>query len=122
MNSINKNSLGYVLLRIGFVFLFVWFGSMQIANPSTWVGLIPDNVVAMTGLSAHNLVFINGSFEVLGAVLLALNIWVPLVALLLSLHIMSIVFVVGLTPIGARDIALAVSVLALASLSRKSQS
>lgn len=115
----NKNSLGYTLLKVGFIFLFVWFGSVQIANPSSWTALIPSDVISMTGQSAHNLVVLNGALEIIGALLLALNIFVPLVALLFSLHIVSIVFVIGLTPIGARDIALAVSALALALLSRK---
>lgn len=115
----DKNSLGYLVLRIGVVFLFVWFGSMQIANPTQWVGLIPKNVAETTGLAPQTLVLLNGSLEIAGAVLLALNLFVPLVATLLSLHIVSIVFILGFTPIGARDIALAVAVLALAFLSSK---
>lgn len=114
-----KNSLGYTVLRIGFVFLFVWFGVMQIANPASWVGLVPKEAISMTGQSAHNLVLLNGTLEIIGALLLALDLFVPIVALLLSLHIVSIVFIVGLSPIGARDIALAVSIFALALISWK---
>lgn len=115
----DKNFLGYILLKISFIFIFVWFGAMQLANPTQWIGLIPANVIAITGQSAHTLVLINGTFEIIGAVLLALNLFVPIVSLLLSLHIVSIVFVVGLSPIGARDIALALAALALAILSCK---
>jgi uncharacterized membrane protein YphA (DoxX/SURF4 family) len=115
----DKNKVGLTLLRFGFVFVFVWFASQQILHTGMWTGLIPKWILSMTGVSAMSFVFINAAFEAVGAILLALNLWTPIVALLLSLHVFTIAYDLGLNAIGVRDIGLAVSLLSLALLSCK---
>lgn len=107
------------ILRFGFVFLFLWFASEQIINTDMWTGLIPEWVVTMSGISAYTFVQLNAIFEVAGALFLAINVWTPVVAFLLSLHVFSIAYVLGWNPIGIRDASIALSLLALAMLSRR---
>ena len=52
------------------------------------------------------LVLLNGSFDVLAALLLAIGVWVRLVVAVLFAHLLGIVFDVGLSAIGVRDVGL----------------
>ncbi|MES2059605.1 MAG: hypothetical protein V4438_01085 [Patescibacteria group bacterium] len=115
----NKNTLGIGILRYGFVFVFLWFASEQILHPEMWVRLIPAWTVSLSGLSASTVLILNALFEIAGALLLATNLFVPIAAVLLSLHLFGIAIDLGWGAIAVRDIGLAVSLLALAVLSRK---
>lgn len=112
----NKTLIAKLILRYGFVAVFVWFGVTQIADPSVWTALIPEWVVSMTGQSANILVFLNGVGELILAFLLAIGLWIPIVSILLSIHLFSITFSLGMTAIAVRDFGLALSILALAFL------
>ena len=79
-----------------------------------WVGLIPHWVTSMSGLSAGQFVMINGIFEITAALLLAVGVFIRPIAALLCLHIITIIFDLGLTAIGVRDIAIAVALLSVA--------
>jgi len=103
-----------VVLRLGLVFVFVWFGTSQWMNQMMWVGLIPKWVVTISGISAVTLVKINGTFELVMAVLLAFGVQVRIVAFLLFLHLVSIVSDVGLSSIGIRDTGLMMAALSVA--------
>lgn len=103
-----------LVLRVGLAFVFLWFGYSQVSGPENWVGLIPSFVTNMTGLSAHTFVLLNGSLELVAALLLLLGIFTRVVSFLLFLHMISIVFDLGLTLIGVRDIGIATACLALA--------
>lgn len=103
-----------VVLRLGLVFVFVWFGSSQWMNQAMWVGLIPKFAVSLTGLSAVTLVKLNGTFELLMAILLGFGVQVRIVAFLLFLHLVTIVADVGLSSIGIRDTGLMLAALSVA--------
>ncbi len=110
-----------LVLRLAFVIVFGWFGTQQLLHPGDWIGLIPAGVVSATSLSAATLVLVNGGAELLGALLLLLGWWLPLVATLGALHVFSIVVVVGFSAVGIRDIGLALALVALALGSRRSR-
>lgn len=111
-----SKTAGYApaVLRFGLVFLFLWFGISQVADPAAWAAWVPQ--WADSFLEARNAVLINGWFEIAGGLLLALGLWTRSVALLLSLHLFFISYEVGWNDIGVRDFALAVSALALSML------
>ena len=102
-----------VVLRTGLVLLFLWFGLSQIMNPGDWVAWVPQWTESL-GLSAATVVLLNGLFEVVLGVLLAIGFYTRIAALLLSLHLLFIAYEIGYNDIGVRDFALAVATLSLA--------
>ena len=102
-----------IVLRFGLVFLFLWFGISQITGPDSWTSWVPEWGNSIFGLGAAKLVILNGWFETIGGLLLALGLWTRWVALLLSLHLFLIAYEVGYNDIGARDFVLAISALAV---------
>lgn len=103
-----------LILRAGLSFVFLWFGLNQILDQSMWVSLIPSRIVSLSGLSAETIVIFNGAFEVVMAVLLVLGIRVRVVAILLVLHMFTIVWDLGLSAIAVRDIGLMFALLSVA--------
>lgn len=112
----NKKTLfGIAILRFAFIAVFAWFGASQISNPGQWISLIPSFIAGITPGAAHTFVLINGWTEIVFALLLALDVFTPVVALLGGLHLVGIAIDVGLTSIGVRDIGLSLSLFALAT-------
>jgi len=118
MPIINYEKWGMRLLRIGLALVFLWFGIQQLMNPGDWIGYVPD-IASKFFLNTTQIVLINGLFEVVASVLLILNVYAWLAALLLGLHMLGISFSIGINPIGVRDIGISVGTLALALLSPK---
>lgn len=116
MNNDKYRHLAPHILRLGLIFVLAWFGSSQIFNPGPWTALIPSWITGL-GISATVFVYVNGIAEVILALLLTFNVCVRVVSILIALHLVSIVFDVGLTGVGIRDIGLAFMALALASSS-----
>ncbi len=102
----------FVLLRFGLAFVFIWFASNQIANPSAWVAYLPGFVKSLP-MPAVTFVLCNALFELIGAILLVLGAWTRITALLLGLHLFGIALTIGLDAVGVRDIGLALATLAL---------
>ena len=100
-------------LRFGIVILFLWFGLSQITAPTNWTGWVPEWATSF-GLSANVIVLLNGSFETILGLVIALGFYTRLAALLLALHIFLISFEIGYTAIGVRDFVLAIATLSLA--------
>ncbi len=103
-----------IVLRLGMVFVFVWFGLNQLLNQSMWVSLIPVWIVNATGISAGAFVVINGLFEIIMAMMLSFGFHIRLVATLLFLHLAMIVSDVGLSAVGVRDVGLMFGLLSVA--------
>ncbi len=114
MKNIDKAAIGKALLRYGFVFVFLWFGINQLLHPGMWVGLIPGWITTVIGIPAQTFVIINGVAEVILAFALTFNIYTPVVAFLLSLHLLSIAIDLKFNAVGIRDVGLAIAALALA--------
>ena len=93
--------------------LFLWFGLPQVTAPTDWVAWVPQWTESL-GLSAATVVLLNGLFEVVLGVLLAIGFYTRIAALLLSLHLLFIAYEIGYNDIGMRDFALAVATLSLA--------
>ena len=103
-----------VVLRLGLVFVFAWFGTSQIMNPREWTALVPSWALSISGMGALTIVHLNGYFEVVAAILLALGLFVRPIAVLLFIHLAVIASHFGLSPIGVRDIGLSLATLSLA--------
>lgn len=101
------NTIAVKILRYSFAFLFLWFGSMQLMHPLDWIGFLP----VWTGqlpLAPATLIILNGCFEIMAGILLAIGLFSRWVALLLCLHLAYIAYAVG-DAIGMRDIFLAMT-------------
>ncbi len=96
------------VLRIGMAVVILWFSLQQFLHNSVWVAYIPDSVVAISHLSASNLVFLNAVFELVFGLALMFGFFTRFSALLLSLHLFDIMWVVGYGEIGVRDLGLAI--------------
>lgn len=101
------------LLRFSMVALFLWFGFSQVLDAESWVAWVPQWAESF-GLPAETIVFLNGAFEVLFGLALAVGFYTRIAALLLSLHLLFIAFEIGYNDIGVRDVALALATLSLA--------
>lgn len=104
-----------LILRIGLGIVMLWFGYQQLAQPDNWIGWVPEWISAF-GLSAPNVVFLNGIFEVAAGALLILGVFTRIVSMLLFLHLILIILEIGFTAIGMRDVAIAVAFAALSML------
>ena len=101
------------VLRYGMASVVLWFSLQQFMHAEMWTAYVPDSVVSMTGLSALSLVYFNAIFELVGGVLLLFGWQTRIVALLVSLHLFDIMYVVGYGEIGVRDFGLAVATLVI---------
>ena len=125
MNSLFSNAVGLIIMRLGLVALFLWFGISQVLHPDQWTAWIPA-WTSQLPLTQIQIIYANGGFEILFGLLLFLGLWTRFVAALLALHLFFIAFEVGYNDIGVRDFALGMCTLAMAifgpdkySLSRK---
>lgn len=111
MISENLKRYSPLLLRVGIAIVFLWFGFSQLKSPGSWTRMIPDYVSFM---SPNTLIYLNGSIEIILAILLLLGLFTRVVSTLLGLHLLHIVTIVGYGATGARDFALALATFAIA--------
>ncbi len=114
INTQNWPNYAPIVLRLGLTAVFTWFGVSQIVNTGAWVGLVPVWATGIFGLSAVNIVHINGILEIVGALLLGTGFFVRYVAAILALHLFVITSHLGLSAIGVRDFGLSFATLAIA--------
>lgn len=101
------------VLRCGLGFVVLWFGWQQVSNPAGWVRMVPE-WTSWFGLSATTVLYINAITELIAGVFLVVNMWTPIVAFLMALHMIPIIVQLGWNAIAVRDIGLAAAYLALA--------
>jgi uncharacterized membrane protein YphA (DoxX/SURF4 family) len=103
-----------VVLRFGLVALFLWFGLSQVTNPGGWISWVPEWAISISWISPTAIVLLNGGFETIFGILLAVGFSTRWVALLLSLHLFFIAYEIGYNDVGVRDFVLAISTLTVA--------
>lgn len=113
MKSLTRFDIGILLLRLGLSAVFLWFGFNQLFNPEAWTRIVPDYATNLLGVSAATIVLANGIIEVVLGSLLALGLWVRVVAFILALHLIPITLEMGFGATGARDFGLVLAVFAL---------
>jgi uncharacterized membrane protein YphA (DoxX/SURF4 family) len=101
------------VLRYAMSLVILWFGTQQFITTANWLGYVPDSIITLTHLSRETLVYINGTIEVVGGILLVFGIGTRWVALLLALHLLDIMYMVGYGEIAVRDFGLALSTFAI---------
>ena len=110
--NIDKKTIGLLILRLSLAFVFLWFGFSQWSDAALWVSFVPTWMTNF--INAGTLVYLNGTFEIIAGIMLALGILPRLVAALLGLHLLFISLSIGLTSAtGVRDIGLALATISL---------
>src|SRR6185369_12924187 len=103
------------VLRIGIGLVMLWFGTQQLLHPEQWTGFLPSWTVSLP-ISQISFVYLNGFFEVVFGILLALNIWRKVVSALLAIHMLGIVittFSMGSQAIAVRDFGIFIALLSI---------
>ncbi len=113
MKSLTMKESGPVVLRIAVSLVFLWFGTQQLIDASSWVRLVPEFVLSITGMSATTLVHLNGAMEVVLGLCLLVGFFTRVSALILALHMIHIIAAVGYGPTGIRDLGIALSTLSV---------
>ncbi len=101
-----------VILRFGMGLVMLWFALQQLGSPTAWVGYLPEWTKNLP-ISQIDFIYINGWFELTFGALLIAGFYTRIVALLLSLHLLGIVFSVGYSPIGVRDFGLTIALFSI---------
>jgi uncharacterized membrane protein YphA (DoxX/SURF4 family) len=97
-----------IILRIGLSLVFLWFGFNQLIDGESWTVFVPEMALNF-GLSASNLVFLNGMAEVIFGLLLILGLFTRVSSFILALHLFGISFGLGYNAIMIRDLGLAIA-------------
>ncbi len=107
-----------LILRVGLATVVLWFGAEQLTNASGCIAWVPE-WTSVIGLSPEQVVYANGTFEVVTGILLLFGFFTPIVAFVLFLHVCLITIQIGLNPTGVRDFGITVALLSLALLTSK---
>jgi len=114
---IQKNYiLAEKILRIGLGITILWFGLSQLISPQNWVGFLPEWAFTQSFITTITLVYFNGIFETLTALMLVTNQYSKTVAFLLALHMLIIIYHLGYNDLAVRDFGLFVGFVALLHL------
>ena len=117
--NFSRQEWGILILRFGVAIVFLWFGFSQLFNSLNWVAIVPEWAVNLLHLPPALIVLGNGLFEVILGSLLAMGIFVRVVAFVLALHLIPIAIDFGFVATGIRDFGLIVASFALALIYNK---
>lgn len=110
-----RHRIAEAVLLAGQCLVLAVFGFQKLTDARTWIGWMPAWMDGFAGLTDDRWLFVIGVAELLLVTLLLFPVRRvrQLGALLLSLHLLSIVFVAGWTETGIRDIGLLTGAVAL---------
>lgn len=108
----HSNEVGKIILRISLALVFLYFGIVQLKDPSSWSGFVPE-FLTFSFLSANNIVVFNGFMEIVLGTFLIVGLYVRFASMVMALHLFGIAFSIGFSPLGIRDFGLAFATLAL---------
>ncbi len=111
--SLRMRFIAPAILRWGMAGVFLWFGTQQLLHTANWVGFVPAWVIAVSPLSATDLVHANGVFEIIFGLALLVGFHVRFVSFFLTLHMFQIAASLGYSAIAIRDFGLAIASLAI---------
>jgi uncharacterized membrane protein YphA (DoxX/SURF4 family) len=94
-----------ITVRLAISFVVLWFGINQLVQPEDFMGYLPEFLLQSD--YAKTAVILNGLFETMFGIALAIGFLVRPVALILSIHLFSIVLTLGYNDIAIRDFGLA---------------
>ncbi len=114
-----ERSLKYsnIILRVSLALVFVWFGVDKFFHPQYWLTVwVPSSVVNLVGhigLSGTHIVYSIAVFEILTAISLAADMFVPIFASAAVVFLAVLPFFYGFNEIIVRDFGIIGALLAL---------
>lgn len=108
----NSKELAPAILRISLALVFLYFGIVQLNDPSSWSSYVPE-FLDVPGISSNNLVALNGLVEITLGLFLICGLYTRFASLILSLHLFGIALSIGFSPLGVRDFGLAFATLSI---------
>ncbi len=101
-----------ILLRISISLVFLWFGLIQIFDPGSMIGYLPQFTYSMP-IGSLIFIFLNGIFETAFGLLLLVGFYTRLSSFLLGLHLLGITFSLGYNDVAIRDFGLTLATFAI---------
>ena len=113
-----RNALARYILLAELVLILGYFGIDKFIHPLTWIGWMPSWMDGLLGISKNTWLQIVGTGEITMAVLLVVPVRLvrQIGATLVVLEVMGILTQVGFNDMGARDLGILLSSLALLAL------
>ncbi len=107
-----KKEYAPAIARYGVGIVFFIFGISQLINPENWLGYLPGYILNI-GISPANLIYANGVFDLVIGALLLLGLFVRVVALISSLHLIGIIISLGYNDVAIRDFGLLIVLISI---------
>ena len=90
-----------LLVRVSISLVFLWFGINQLLLPEDFMGYLPEQILGLD--FAQSIVLMNGIFEIILGGLLLVGLFIRPTALLLCIHLLTIIVSLGYNDIAVRD-------------------
>ena len=108
-----NNKSSYHILRFGLAITFVWIGILILKSPESWGGYLQPWAVGFLPISIKQALISTAILDILIGILLLIDWFTWLAALIGALHIIIVLTVSGITDITVRDIGLLTGCIAL---------
>lgn len=107
------NTTAYRILRIGLGITFVWVGVLILLEPTVWAGFLQPWAAELLPFPVIPMMIGTGILDIVIGVLLVLNLFTWLAALVGGLHLLVVLVTTGISNITVRDIGLLAAAFAL---------
>lgn len=101
------------ILRVGLAITFLWIGVLIIKQPESWGGYLKPWAAGLLPVSLDRAMMGTAVLDIVIGVLLLIDSWVWLAALVGAIHLVMVLAVSGITDITVRDIAILAGTVAL---------
>lgn len=107
------SSVSFHILRIGVAITFIWIGVLIFKMPEAWGGYLQPWAAGLLPLPLKQAMVGTAILDTAIGVLLLIDSWVWLAALVGAIHLIIVLTVSGITDITVRDIAILAAAIAL---------
>lgn len=104
MNLNKSKEYAPLVLRLFLSIVFLWFAISQFSNLQTWTGLVPEYFLNFA--PATFFVFLNALIDLTIGLFLVVGLFIRPISFVGSLHLISIISMMGYNPIAVRDFGL----------------
>ena len=101
------------ILRVGIAITFLWIGILILKDPEAWAGLMQPWLADLIIIPLYWAMVATAFLDIVVGTLLLIDYYIWLAALVGSIHLVSVLLVVGINALTIRDIGLLAATLAL---------
>lgn len=103
----------YHILRVGFAITFLWIGVLIFKDPAAWGFYLQPWAANLLPVPLETAMIGTAILDIVIGILLLINVWTWLAALVGAIHLVIVLIVSGINVITVRDIGLLAGVVAL---------